>query len=373
MIPRNILVLAEGQLGDLLLLTPALRLIKASLPDSCVTVLILQRRGKQPREAAETDPVREANPQGTAAVLLGNSAIDRVYEVQRHFLKSLKGIQRVRGESGVVQWARRQRFDAVLCTFPEDRFALLAYMSGARVRVGQRQQRLHWLLNRTPDIQKRESGVLEYYCDLARALGAMGDARRTEFAVSPEALRWARECIAVQCGEGSAPVAIHPGASGDYKIWPPEMFAALIDRMHEQDVATLLCGGDGDRGLIQRIRSRVRHAVPVVITEGSIHRLAGVFALSALVVSNDSGPRHLAIAVGAKTLAFFRQYHDREWNVYPESDSCRILTGKDTCKTCPAGLCADRVPPGDQFGSHCLRMITVDQAATAIHTMLISS
>jgi ADP-heptose:LPS heptosyltransferase len=371
--PHKILVLAEGQLGDLLLLTPALRLIKEGLPGSHTTVLILQRRGRHHQESTETDPVRDADPQGTAAVLLGHDSVDRVVEVQRHFLKSLKGIQRARGESGVVRWLRSQKFDAVLCTFPEDRFAVLAYLSGAKIRVGQRQQRFHWLLNRTPDIQKRETGVLEYYCDLARALGANGEAPGTAFAVHPEALQWARECIAVQCGEGSAPVVIHPGASGDYKIWPPERFAALLDRLHEQDVPVLLCGGDADRGVIHLVRSRVRYTVPVVITEGSLQRLAGVFAHCALVVSNDSGPRHLAIAVGAKTLAFFRQYHDREWNVYPPTNSCRILTGKETCKTCPAGLCADRIPPGDQFGSHCIRMITVDQAVTAIHTMLTAS
>jgi ADP-heptose:LPS heptosyltransferase len=373
MTPRNILVLAEGQLGDLLLLTPALRLIKDGLPDSRITVLILQRRGRQRQEPEEADPVHDADPQGTAAVLLGSSAVDRVVEFQRHLLKSLKGIERVRGESGVVRWVRSQKFDQILCTFPEDRFAMLAYMSGAKIRVGQRQQRLRWLLNRTPDIQKSETGVLEYYCGLARALGAEGESPRTEFAVSPEAMQWARECIALQCGEEPAPVVIHPGASGDYKIWPPERFAALVDRLHEKDVPVLLCGGEGDRDVVQKIRSRVHRALPVVITEGSLQRLAGVFAQSALVVSNDSGPRHLAIAVGAKTLAFFRQYHDREWNVYPETGDCRILRGRDTCKTCPAGLCADRVPPGEQFGSHCVRMITVDQAVTAIHTMLTSS
>ena len=373
MTPRNILVLAEGQLGDLLLLAPALRLIKDGLPDSRSTVLILQRRGRQRQESTEADPVRDADPQGTASVLLGNSSADRVVELQRYFLKSLQGIRRLRGESGVVRWLRSQKFDAVLCTFPEDRFAMLAYVSGAKIRVGQRQQRLHWLLNRTPDIQKSETGVLEYYCGLARALGAEGESPRTEFAVSPEAMQWARECIAVQCGEEPAPVVIHPGASGDYKIWPPERFAALVDRLHAQDIPVLLCGGEGDREVVQLIRSRVHHTLSVVITEGSLQRLAGVFAQSALVVSNDSGPRHLAIAVGAKTLAFFRQYHNREWNVYAETDGCRILRGKETCTACPTGLCADRVPPGEQYGSHCVRMITVDQAVTAIHTMLTSS
>jgi ADP-heptose:LPS heptosyltransferase len=366
--PHNILVLAEGQLGDLLLLTPALRAIKNGLPGSVTTVLILQRRGL--RRESNAGGVLEGDPRGTAAVLLSNPHVDRVYEVDRHSLKSLKGLHRLRGETEMVRWLRLQKFDAVVCTFPEDRFAMLAYLSGAGVRVGQRKQNLHLLLTVKPDIQKQEQGVLSYYCSLAMALGARVEAVETEFTVSNENSRWAWECIDLQCGNGMKPVLVHPGASGDYKIWPPERFAALIDRLAELDIPVVLCGGEGDRMILQEVRTRLQRPVPVVMTDGNIGRLGALLARSSLVVSNDSGPRHLAIAVGARTLTLFRKHHDREWNVYPDTPACRILRGAGTCPSCPQEECIDKTPEGRQFGSHCMRMISVDDALAAVREML---
>jgi ADP-heptose:LPS heptosyltransferase len=110
-----------------------------------------------------------------------------------------------------------------------------------------------------------------------------------------------------------------------------------------------------------------------VITEGDLGKLAALCAGSALVVSNDSGPRHLAVAVGAPTLAFFRQHHDREWNVYPSTHRCRILRGDAACPACTSGECIDSVPTGEQYGSHCMRMIETDHALAAIREMLSAS
>lgn len=371
--PHNILILAEGQLGDLILLTPALRALKSGFVGVRLTVLILQRRGKAGPPSGEGNPVYEADPRGTAAVLLGNPAVDRVVELDRRSLKSLKGVKRFWEESGLVRWLRRQEFDAVICTFPEDRFALLAYLSGARLRAGQRRQSLRWLLNVTPDIEKQHRGVLRYYCDLAGSLGVKIQSEKTHFAVPDEARLWAEECIALQCGGKTRPVVIHPGASGEYKIWPPERFAALVDSLFQRNVPVLLCGEQSDREVIGQIRSRVRQPVSVVMTDGSVQRLAALFARSGVVVSNDSGPRHLAIAAGARSLAFFRRHHDREWNVYPESPACRILRGEEECVSCPRGICSDSIPGGERFGSHCMRMITVDQAVRAVLAVLSSA
>jgi ADP-heptose:LPS heptosyltransferase len=369
--PHNILVLAEGQLGDLLLLTPALRAIKTGLSRSSITVLILQRRGS--RRESDAGEILEGDPRGTATVMLSNPYVDRVFEVDRQSLKSLKGLGRVRGETAVVRWVRLQKFDAVVCTFPEDRFAMLAYLSGAGIRVGQRKQNLHWLLTVKPDVQKHEQGVLSYYCALAMALGVRVESGETEFTVSGEASRWAGECIDLQCGRNLSPVLVHPGASGDYKIWPPERFASLVDRLSALDIPVLLCGGDGDRTILQEVRIRLRRPVPVVVTDGNLERLGALFAKSTLVVSNDSGPRHLAIAVGARTLTLFRKHHDREWNVYPDTPTCRILRGADACPSCPPGICSDQVPNGEHFGSHCMRMIGVDETLLTIRGMLSAS
>ena len=371
--PRNILVFAEGQLGDLLLLTPALRAIKSGNPRSRLTVLIFQRRGSSPGHFSETAPVVPADPAGTGSVLLALPSVDRVMEVYRHRLKMLRGTRRLRAEWDILRWLRGERFDAVMCTFPEDRFAVLAFLSGAAIRVGQRRQGLWWLLNRAPDIRKSDGGVLKYYCALARRLGGGEGGEATAYALGQEERAWAQKVIAEKAPGARAVVAIHPGASGDYKIWPPERFASLADRLVDQGIAVLLCSGEGDADVVHEVVSHSRHAPAVIDTSGQLRRLGALFAGCALVITNDSGPRHLAIAVGAKTLALFRRHHDREWSVYPETPACRILRGEGACPACPHDVCADIVPSGSVFGSYCIRQISVESVAAAAEAMVSAS
>jgi ADP-heptose:LPS heptosyltransferase len=158
-------------------------------------------------------------------------------------------------------------------------------------------------------------------------------------------------------------IAVHPGATGDYKIWPPERFASLIDHLHGlSGVQVVLCGGAFDTPVLHAIKQRLHQRVAVVDTSLSIGDLAAVLQRSLLCISNDSGPRHLAVAVGTPTLALFRQFHEREWRVYPESPACATLVGRDRCPVCPAGVCLDRVPEGEQYGSYCLRMVSLERA-----------
>ena len=320
-----------------------------------------------PSEAA---PVVPADPEGTGSVLLSNPSVDRVMEVHRHRLRSLHGMRRLRMEWGILRWLRGERFDAVICTFPEDRFAVLAFLSGAAIRVGQHRQGFAWLLNRTPDIRKSDEGVLKYYCALARCMGGGESGEATEFTPGAVERIWAQQVIAEHASGVRKVVAIHPGASGDYKIWPPERFASLADCLAKRGIAVLLCSGEVDGDVVHEVVRHSRNALPVIATAGQLGRLGALFAGCALVITNDSGPRHLAIAVGAKTLALFRRHHDREWSVYPETQACCILRGEGACPACANDVCADIVPPGSKFGSHCIRLIGVDTVAAAAEAMV---
>jgi ADP-heptose:LPS heptosyltransferase len=249
----------------------------------------------------------------------------------------------------------------VICTFPEDRFAIWAFFSKAHRRVGQKRQPFSRLLTDTPDISKRDKGVLEYYCDLARALGATVNSSATEYHVPAESRQWADRFFAEQKLEAKV-IAIHPGATGDYKIWPPERYAGLIHRIRAFGaVHLLLVYGTGDRNVVNEIRRHLRAKIPEVCTE-EIGKLGALLQQSALLISNDSGPRHLAAALGTPTLTLFRHYHDREWKIYQDDRTHSTLQGNGICTACPAEICKDIIPEGERFGSICLRMVTVEDA-----------
>jgi|GEM_PF-857754 len=382
------LVIAEGQLGDLLILVPALRALKAGNTTQHVTVLVVKRRpgpagvadaGPIPEKSASAGTARAESPgpllyqggkTGPASVLNSLPYVDRVLELDRARLRALKGPARLRGEWEIIRALRRERFDAVICTFPEDRFVLWARASGARRRVGQYAQPLRRLLTDTPHILKEELGVLRYYLALASALGAKAVDERTEFAIPASARAWAREFIAAH-SPGTGPlVVVNPGASGDYRIWPPERFSALLAKLRANGVRVILCGGPMDDEVMQAVTTAHQSAIPVARMGADLTRDGALFAGSDLVVTNDSGPRHLAIAVGARSLAVIQRHHHREWGVYAESDSCATVRSEKECPVCPRGVCHDRRREGERFGSVCMRMVSVETVYDRVMRML---
>ena len=119
---RRVLCIAEGQLGDLLLLTPALRAVKESFPSSYLAVLVLQRRRYDVAPASGDSSVPPPISGSTSVVLRNDPHVDEVKEIDRSGLRELSGLRRLRSELGIIRWLRRQEFDTVICTFPEDRF-----------------------------------------------------------------------------------------------------------------------------------------------------------------------------------------------------------------------------------------------------------
>lgn len=367
---RRILVLAEGQLGDLLLLTPALRAIKQTFRDANLSVLIVSRtfHGMNLTDLSPSSAFRESN------VLSTNPHVDTLYHVSRPFLRSMKGIKRVRTEYSIIRFLRQKRFDAVISTFPEDRFAIWSFLSGATKRIGQKKQTLSRLYSIRPDVNKFDGGVLEYYCALAGSLGAVSGSKVTEFHIPLLCSEWAEsELMRNGIRRADHFIALHAGASGSYKIWPPERYAALINALQKRNgVRVVLCQGTLDVEICEAIAQQMETRPIQIQTGENVGNFAALLSRASLLISNDSGPRHLAVAVKTPSLALFRRFHDREWKVYPDSDECVVATGKEECPSCPPGVCLDRIPDGERFGSHCLRMLSVDDVLSIAMSMLAS-
>jgi heptosyltransferase III len=365
---RNILVLAEGQLGDLLLLTPAVRSLRAGHPDAEISVVIYQRR--LPPRPAGSPVFFPSEGRGTAAVMSRLPCVNHVFEIDRALLRSMPARPRIGEELRIAGTLRSRRYDGVLCTFPEDRFSVLAYMSGARVRAGEQVGGVTRLLNAAPEVTRGTAGVLAYYCTLAEAMGGLAVSRQTEFQPSVEGIRRVDRWLTDLGLAGSRYVAIHPGATGEYKQWPPERFVQVIERLRAEGIPVALCGGKGDEEILAAIGATLSADVPVLEPGTDISVLAAFLMRAGVCLTNDSGPRHLAVAVGAPSLALFRRHHGKEWAVYEETPRCRTLTGNAECGSCTAGKCEDRVPAGSRFGAECLRQIGEDEVVLAVKSML---
>ncbi len=266
---------------------------------------------------------------------------------------------------GTVQAARRlrhARVDAVLLLPNGLRSAVVAALAGARVRVGYRRAGRGPLLShglaRPPG--RDPVGAVDYYAMLARfALGLDHVDTRIELAVTE-----AQRADAGRLLEGVAQpfVVLCPGANRKAKRWPAERFAAVADLLATRHgLAVVATGSPAERPVIARVTAAANSPV-VDLTAGGVTlgALKGIIAEARLMITNDTGPRHIAAALGTPTVSLFGPT-DPRWTTI-DSPCEKILVAEPFL---PAELVADDHPSGCVIGR-----ITVGDVLSAAGELL---
>jgi len=357
---EKILLISEGQVGDLLLLTPTIKAIKTNLPHTKLVLLILLRNSGLVSSKGKKQ-INKIVFQDNNFVFSKNPYIDEIFIVKHFELKKMHSLQRFYSEFSIIKFIRDQEINTILVGFPNDRFLFWAYFSNAKRRIGANKNIFKYLLTDRLKISREDNGVLKYYTLLLAPLNIIVESLKTEYFISNETVIWVKNFFSLnQIITDDNVISIHPGASGNYKIWPPENYAKLIDKLIESGSKVILCGGDFDKPIIVEILKFINHKPILLKTGTNLDKLAGVFNFSNLCITNDSGPRHLAIAVGSRSLAIFRKHHTKAWQIYSEDIDTKTLTNSQTCKACPPYKCLNLIPNNSKYGSTCIRQINVD-------------
>jgi len=242
--------------------------------------------------------------------------------------------------------------------FPHSfRAALLARLARSDRRIGYNRDNRRWLLTDAPE-SHRENGVIapiymaREYLDLIAPLGCTDDGRGLELAANAAERSAVRERFA---GDGPL-VALAPGAAfGPAKRWPAERFAAVADALAARRGARcvlLTAPNEADT------RAAVLAAAKSPLLEfpgGGIARLKAVLAESDLLIGNDSGPRHVAIAFGKPVVCIMGptspRYTDSPW------EKGRLLRVDVDCGPCQKPSCTT--------DHRCMTRITADAVVEA--------
>lgn len=366
---EKILFLAEGQMGDLILLTPALHALKKKFPDCRITVLLMHRR----YYSAQTEPGPEifhTRFETTSQVLLNNPDVDEILELNRNALKKLKGFKRLAAELKCIRQIRKMKFDSAVCTFPQSRLIIWSFLAGIKKRIGQKKQSLSWLLTDTPDIQAKGIGVLKYYCGLLKPHGVNEfDIKTYYYVTETESAEAKNKLLDHGIDLKKKVVCIHPGASEPHKIWLPEYFAAAADYISENlSAEVIICYNSYDRDIVEEILQFAKNKISAIKLD-TIRELGAVLSLSDLCLVNNSGPRHLAAAIGLKSISLFQKHDNGEWKIYDDPNSIVIESEKD-CLHCREGRCRSLIPEERKFGSHCMADIKPDIVINKIKDIL---
>ena len=282
--PRNILVIDFGQLGDVVLSLPALRAIRKRFPRARITVAV----GKPGAEIVSLS--------GFADHTL---IVDRV--ALRDGFKPLS-VARV---FKIVKDVRAKKFDFVIDLHSLSETNLLGFLSGAPKRLYSRRpgRSLDYLANFRPrppvETDHRKRHLIDRYLDVLRPLDVENAERLPLLKTRPSDAAVLERILTKAKAEAGVPlVGLFPGAGHPSRRWPLEQFAALADYLIRNDqVKVLVFLGPEEHSLIKEIR-RLFPATVIIVDRLTIPQLAAAQARLAAFVSNDTGPMHIASAVG---------------------------------------------------------------------------
>lgn len=345
--PKRILVYMPTWVGDVVMTTPALRALRKRFADSHITLIC---RGN------------------AAPVLAGSPLIDEIIPLTRSKKRGL--FAPITDTLANARAIRGGTFDAAVLLSNSFRAAATVRWAGVRRRVGYDRDRRGWLLTdrvavpRDGDQPKMISAV-RYYNDLAIMLGCDDPGDRLELAVDERDDRVVGDLLA---GWGVADhhplVVINPGASfGPSKLWPPERFAAVADRLVvERDAAVVITCGPGEQDLARRVRASMEQPSRVcddpMLTLG---QLKAIIRRCDLLLNNDTGPRHFAKAFDRSVVTVFGSTHPG-WTDTDYANERKIRIDVD-CGPCHIKVCP--------LGHHkCMTGVTVDMVYGATVELL---
>lgn len=278
--PRSIVVVKLSAIGDVLHGVPVAVALKRAFPRARIGWAVEGR---------------------AADVLAGHPAVDHLFRLPRGWLKSPSAVL------GLRRQLRAFAPDVAIDLQGLLKSGVATWLSGARMRIGfarpvAREQ--SWLAYTNP-VRPVATHVVDRNCDLLVPLGIRET--RPSFGMP----RWPVSRERVQQWLAASrlpepPVVINPGAGWASKRWPTERFAALARALHRRHGIRPLVvwGGGAELGLAERIAADACGEA-IVAPDTSLQDLGELFRLSRLVISGDTGPLHLAAAVGTPCVGLF--------------------------------------------------------------------
>lgn len=328
----NVLVIETGLVGEVLVVTPALRAFRKAFPGARVTALV--------------------SP-GSAPLLVGNPSLNRLLPMPK---EQRSGITRFLGLSA---WIRAQRFDAALVFHTSFRSALLAALSGVPVRAGLSSEGRGFLLTHKAG-RDRAAYEVDEHLKVLGLLGVPADGQAMDLPLLPEEREEAARLLE-DPPPGTRIVGLHPGASAAFRRWPAERFAELGARLAGSGVRPVYAFGPKETPLADAVDAWWRaHGLPAPrsVAPRTVRILGALFERMDAVVTNNTGPMHVAAAVGAPGVFIHGPTPIARW--HPPGDRWAAVYAQDVaCRPCDSPACRM-----DRF--HCLEAVSVDRVSEAL-------
>ena len=329
----NVLIVRLRSIGDVVLTLPAVQTLHDWRPDLRIHMLV------EPLSA----PLLEGHPAISETLLLRKFWKTVGQLRRRHFAIAFNMhggptsafLTRLSGAPVRVCWARRQYSSFYNVQVP------IHFPVNGRIEMHTAEHRLQQLLY---------TGLPEKPLPAAKVYVDANAAERLRQKLAEKGI-----------GPGEPYAVIRPGASQPNKRWPMDRFVAIARWLREtHGIATVVNLGPGDEPIASEARERFGSGV--ILDSLDLRGLVALLAGSCLFVGNDTGPTHIAAALGKKYVVTFGASDSKVWS--PWKTEYRLVENAFPCSQCPRGRCES---PG---ASQCIFYVSVDQVREACEALL---
>ncbi|HMH18019.1 MAG TPA: putative lipopolysaccharide heptosyltransferase III [Burkholderiales bacterium] len=348
---RRALVIQLRHHGDVLLTSPVFTVLKHHAPALEIDALVY----------AETREMLDLHP-----------AIARVHVVRRDW-KEAGALARLAHEWRLFAALRERGYDLIVHLSEHPRGAWLARSLGARYAVAPN-------FSRKPRLWKKSFSHLfplppharrhrvDINLDALRRIGIQPgeDERRLLLVPGEDAERSVEALLAGQRLAAREFIHFHPGSRWQFKCWPPERAAALVDTLIRRGERVVLTAAPDERELELIAEIRKRSSAPVSDFSGklTLKELAALSARAKLFIGVDSAPMHIAAAMQTPVVALFGPSGELEWAPWRAPHRI-VASGEHPCRPCGNDGC------GGGKVSECLTRLPVEAALAAIDSLLV--
>lgn len=324
--PQKILLIQLKRAGDVLVTTPVVPALQQIFPQAQIDWLV-------DRPFA---PLLENNPH-----------LHRVFPYDRQ--KPWKTVRALRAE----------RYDWIIDFQSSPRSILAGLFAGAKVRAGYRVtfwgHFLNHAMKRPGQGLLATEGKMNLIRTLAPELGAAGD-RNVSLTAAERS--WAAKTMKQPEGERTA-VGLIPTHRRSSRRWEKSSFVELGKLLSSRGMPVWLFWGPGEEGYVADIQRQIpkSHMIP----NASLREMASLLERCRLVVTNDNGPMHLAVAVGVPTVTVYGPTDPQSWN--PGGPKHRVVQATHVpCLGCNLNVCP--------FGHECMTEVTPQHMMKQVDDLL---
>jgi lipopolysaccharide heptosyltransferase II len=339
----SVLIIRLNDIGEVVMTLPSVDAVRRALPAARIGVLV-------------SPPCHE--------LFLHDERVNQVFVFEKKLWRERPTARGIKQLITLLRDLRRNRFDVAIDLHNNPSTHWLALASGARFRVSLDSN--YWsrrLLSRRIPVEPSAEGMhnVERHFHVLSSVGIATRGAEYSFALDVEAKARVEASLKQETQPGRPRILLQPGAGLPERCWPVQRFAELAERLMREIGAQVVvhCGPNEDH-LGQRIHQEVRQ--PVILARRlSLQELAGLLTECDLLVTNDSGPMHLAAAVGTPIVAIFGPT-DPRW-CGPFGARAEIVTRNLDCSPCGVEkfACVRR---------DCLTQIPVDEVHQAVLRLL---